>query len=121
MMAKLSDLVAERDRAVRPTQWGIWKLVASDYELVAIDSELGKIYSLDLEDFTDSAMVLNDIFQVRAKTWANDKVVYDLLQAIQDIFDPQSTLCGFGDSKMIDDPCAVVDWYSSHREEDSNH
>ncbi len=121
MMEKLSDLVAERDRAIRTMQWGIWKLVADDYELVAIDPELGQIYAVDLEEFTDSAMVLNSIFQVRAKTWANDKIIFDLLCAIQDVFDPQSTLCGFGQSGEIEDPCAVVDWYSNHNTDSNNH
>lgn len=120
MMQKLSDLVAERDQSVRQMRWGMWKLVARDYELVAIDKDLGQIYAVDLEDFTDSAMVLNIIFQVRAKTWANEQVVFDLLHAIQDIFDPQSSLCGFGESGEIEDPCAVVDWYAAQGTEDAH-
>jgi len=111
MMSSVSELIAERARAIIPTQWGMWKLDGEAYELVAIDPELGQIYAVDLEEFTDSARVLNAIFQVRAKTWANATVVFDLLQAIQHIFTPQATLCSFGDSAEIEDPCALVDFY----------
>jgi len=56
-------------------------------------------YEIDLERCTSSAQVLDWIFQINAKTWADDFCVADLVHAFRVTLDPQRTLCSFGREK----------------------
>lgn len=58
-------------------------------------------YEIDLEGITESATMLDWIFQLRKKHWVTNEVIGDLISAFQDIFDPQLTLCGSGEGKTI--------------------
>lgn len=77
-------------------KWGNWHLDAKRLCLVHPD------YEIDLEDISDSARMLDWIFQIEAKAWATDKDIADLVSAIQTIFDPQASLCSGGISKTIE-------------------
>jgi hypothetical protein len=79
-------------------KWGGWRLDATTMELV-LDQEH---YRVDLERIDDSAQMLDWIFQLRMKGWSTNEIMGDLLTAFQDIFRPQSTLCGGGASHTID-------------------
>jgi hypothetical protein len=50
-------------------------------------------YEIDLERVRDSAALLDWIFQIQKKLWASARVVKDLLNAFDSIFDPQANLC----------------------------
>jgi hypothetical protein len=64
---------------------------------------IGK-YELDLEQVSDSAGLLDMLFQVARKGWATARVTRDLLSAIESIFRPQRNLCSGGCSKTISSP-----------------
>jgi hypothetical protein len=71
------------------TIWGNWRLETA---------------SLELMHATDEYQILDWIFQINKKP----REVYpaqdlaDLLQALQDILDPQANLCGGGAGKRLD-------------------
>ena len=51
-------------------------------------------YEIDLERIRDSAALADWIFQIREKAWATSRVLRDLLNALDDVIDPQANLCG---------------------------
>jgi len=77
-------------------QWGEWRLQAENLTLQHPH------YEIDLENISDSAKMLDWIFQLEHKTWATEKVLADLLSAFDDIFKPQANLCSMGGSKTIE-------------------
>ena len=83
-----------RQRVLKHTRWGAWVVDAEALVLV-LTGEHGP-YEIDLESITDSARMLDWIFQIRMKTWSTNNIVGDLINAFQDIFHPQGTLCGPG-------------------------
>ena len=48
--------------------------------------------------------MLDFIIQVQQKTWSIPTIVDRLIEAFNDIFQPQATLCSFGKDKRIDAP-----------------
>ena len=72
---------------------------------------LGK-YEIDIERIPYSAAMLDWIYQVNKKVWASARTMKDLLNAFEDIFDPQANLCscslGGGSGKAIKDPRAFL-------------
>ena len=82
------------------TIWGNWRLDSSNLALVHAADK----YPIDLERMNSAAQMLDWIFQVNKKA----REVYpaqdlaDLLQALQDILDPQANLCGGGARKRLD-------------------
>jgi hypothetical protein len=54
-------------------------------------------YEIDVETWTTSAQVLDWIFQIHAKGW--EDAAPALLDAMEDIIDPQANLCSFGQEK----------------------
>lgn len=75
-----------------------WKLDKSNWTLLHI----GTHYEIDLETITTSAQLADWIFQVSRKTWATTEDRSDLLEAFQEILNPQETLCPFGMSRELD-------------------
>jgi hypothetical protein len=75
--------------------WGSWTLNARHLRL---DHEF---YEVDLEKIGSSASMLDGIYQIKRKTWADQTVMYDLLSALHDIFDPQATMCSFCDGESL--------------------
>jgi hypothetical protein len=61
-------------------------------------------YECDLERIRQSSNLLDFIFQVRGKAWATSAVMRDLIEAIDDIIQPQASLCSGGGHKVIADP-----------------
>jgi hypothetical protein len=82
------------------TIWGNWRLETASLELMHATDE----YRIDLERMNSAAQILDWIFQINKKP----REVYpaqdlaDLLQALQDILDPQANLCGGGAGKRLD-------------------
>lgn len=58
-------------------------------------------YEIDLESITCSSQMLDWIFQLKTKEWADENVMFDLLTAFNKIFWPQNSLCSFGSDKHI--------------------
>jgi hypothetical protein len=61
-------------------------------------------YEIDIERIRDSAAMLDWIFQIRRKGWATARVMRDLIEALNDIFEPQANLCSAGCNKRIGNP-----------------
>ena len=59
-------------------------------------------YEIDLEEMTCSAKMLDCIFQISAKGWASIDDLGQLLKALDEIFNPQATLCSFGVDHELD-------------------
>jgi hypothetical protein len=86
------------------TTWGDWTLDTPDSVLV-LDTKIEGMrhhYEIELWKISDSAHMLDWIFQIRMKTWVTNDVMGDLLSAFQDIFRPQTFLCGAGHDKKLD-------------------
>jgi hypothetical protein len=73
-------------------RWGSWKLEADD--VLLLEHESG--YLVRLDEMTTSAQVLDWIMQVAGKSWSAGGAIDGLLAAIDDIVDPQATLCSGG-------------------------
>ena len=87
--------------------WGDWSLDIKNMALVYIFENIE--YDIPLDRCNSSAQILDWIYQVYGKSWANPKVVCDLLKAFNDIAPVQQTFCSFGverakreDFKMIE-------------------
>ena len=82
------------------TRWGGWHLDANTRTLI-LDSG-GHHREIPIDEMTDSAHMLDTIFHLSAKSWATNEIRGDLLRALQDLFNPQATLCSGGHDKKID-------------------
>jgi hypothetical protein len=82
------------------SKWGEWTL---DAKSLTLDLQSDRhSYQIGLETITDSAQMLDWVFQIRRKRWATNDIVGDLINAFEDIFSPQGCLCGMGVGKTID-------------------
>ena len=82
--------------------WGNWTLeITGDVPWLALKAKEGS-YEIDLHRIDGSAEMLDWIFQLRMKAWVTNDIIGDLTSAFQDIFRPQSTLCGAGIDKKLD-------------------
>lgn len=90
----LQWVIKKRDR----TEWGCWRYHPHNLTLECAD----KSYAIDLGRCCTSSEVLDAIFQIRGKTWATPIIKSDLLDAINDLLNPQGALCSFGDNIRID-------------------
>lgn len=53
-------------------------------------------YEVDLDCCTTSAQVLDRVCQIAGKTWADDATLAGLVRALNDVLQPQATLCSLG-------------------------
>jgi hypothetical protein len=74
-------------------RWGRWKLRITERCLEHYRHPSQMPYQVSLDEIHDSASMLDWIFQVSCKSWTTYKDISDLISALDDIFDPQSTLC----------------------------
>jgi hypothetical protein len=61
-------------------------------------------YECDLERMCTPARLLDFIFQVRGSIWGIKGGIQDLVNALDDILYPQSSLCSYGIGKTISNP-----------------
>ena len=59
-------------------------------------------YEIDLEDCNTSGQILDWICQVSQKTWCTPADAGQLVQALNDLLDPQAHVCGCGGEKRFD-------------------
>jgi hypothetical protein len=83
-------------------RWGNWELDTNLLVLIYRGRQGHNEYEIDLEKIDGSAEMLDWIFQLNSKSWVSRKDMGDLVQAFDDIFTPQSTLCGQGIDKKLD-------------------
>lgn len=83
------------------TRWGRWWFAADTHSLVLEGERGSEEYAIARDEITDSAHMLDWIFQLRMKTWVTNDIIGDLTSAFQDIFRPQATLCGGGVNKRL--------------------
>ena len=77
-----------------------WYVHAELLALYLGDPQTGAwAYEIDLERCRTSAQVLDWIMQVASKIWATDAVIAGLVRALNDVLDPQATLCSFGQER----------------------
>ena len=56
-------------------------------------------YTVSLKDCTSSAAILDWIFQIQQKTWADNGTMMGLLQAFEDVLHPQENFCSLGEER----------------------
>ena len=81
---------------------------------ITSDDKKKWFYSVELEKCTDSAQILDYIFQIANKTWCSPQILYDLIQEIEkacrEIHSEaaQGVFCPFGENQE-------VKWKKKHR------
>jgi hypothetical protein len=88
----------DKPRPKHGDTWGNWQYDAK----VMVLTYLPEDYEIDLEQCTTSAKTMDRIFQLCNKTWLSAKDGGDMLQALNDLLDPQANLCSFGQDKKFD-------------------
>ena len=83
------------------TNWGVWSFDASRLALV-LELAGSPKHSIDLRHMTSSACLLDSIFEVHEKEWANKEIVGDLIAAFQDLFDPRVSVCSNREPRTFD-------------------
>lgn len=78
--------------------WGNWTF---DPKILTL-THSQENYEIDLEEIHSSAAILDWIFQVHMKSWADAGAVNDLLQALDDILKPQANYCSFEQDMRAD-------------------
>jgi hypothetical protein len=53
-------------------------------------------YEIDLDEITSSAVMLDFIFQINSKKWGKGHCIADLIEALDDVLDPQANYCSMG-------------------------
>jgi hypothetical protein len=70
-------------------RWGSWEFNPKNLTLTHSTER----YEIDLEDIHSSAAILDWIFQIKHKGWADSTTMYDLVRAFDDILGPQANYC----------------------------
>lgn len=84
--------------------YGPWELIRKDLLLTHKKAK----YNVHLDDCKTSAAVLDWIFQIHMKEWADSDTIVGLLDALRDTIDPQATLCSSGIEKGPIDPKKII-------------
>lgn len=118
-MAKLTIMTAaemskqydeQRRRLMANPKWGSWYLDRGTFELV--NKKRG--YPIDLDDCTDSAQILDWIYQVFQKGWSKGEME-DLLRAFRDILNPQKNFCSLGKNHERKPRVVAKEWLKPKR------
>jgi hypothetical protein len=81
--------------AKKNTRWGRWRLrKKTNVLLLYVDRRVQ--YLVDLDQMKTSAQCLDWIFQASNKVWMTTEDRGNLIEAIQELIDPQATLCSWG-------------------------
>lgn len=78
------------------TEFGKWTF---DRSLNVLFNREPYRYEIDLDECTSAEAILDWIFQVANKAWADAETVRDLLTAIETLLEPQRTFCGGAKAK----------------------
>ena len=78
--------------------WGNWVLEPKNLTL----AHSSEGYEIDFERIHSSAAILDWIFQIQQKPWADARTMHDLLRALDDILRPQANYCSDEQDKRTD-------------------
>jgi hypothetical protein len=98
MRQPLAGAVPAHPRGRPPKHWGDWKFNRST---LVLNNKKAPWYTIDLGRVRTSAQMLDWIFQLYPKVWITPQDIHDLLLALDDLFDPQSSLCSWGTDKRL--------------------
>ena len=79
-------------------RWGYWEFDEKHLTLTHADAG----YQIDLARIHSSAAILDWIFQILGKVWADASTMHDLLRAFRDILQPQKNYCPWEADKRAD-------------------
>ena len=85
------------------TRWGDWSYDKKRCVLMYRPKD----YNVDLKECRNSAEVLNWVLEVNDKNWMTPEGLWDFVQAITALLNPQLNICSAGVDKVVD-PCALV-------------
>ena len=90
-------------------QWGYWIFRSTTLVLELQTERGGWAYEVDLQRINSTAEMLDWIFQLNHKNRCDDSIygnenhdlIGDLIQAFDDIFEPQANCCSWGNEKKF--------------------
>jgi len=80
-------------------KWGNWIYDSKTNHLCYYKGK-ACIYPINLNNKNTNSKILDLIFQINTKNWSKD-AMHDLIQALNDIFQPQAHCCSFGQNKTF--------------------
>lgn len=83
-------------------RWGNWQFDSEGLTLDYQDGYESHWYEVSLRRITSSSEMLDWIFQASGKAWISRKDMGDLVAALEDLFNPQATLCSCGRDKNLE-------------------
>lgn len=89
--------------------WGNWKYFSSYYCLEYTGKQGNTGYWIDLTTLIDSAHILDWIYQLFNKNWITPEDIWNLLAALNDIFEIQGNVCSFGENRDSFNPMAYLE------------
>ena len=95
-------------------RWGNWEFAADTLHLLYKQPGGREQYNIPLRGISDSAEMLDWVFQVRMKTWISSKDIGDLVQAFDDLLEPQATLCGQGVNQKLNPGAYINERMKAH-------
>jgi hypothetical protein len=78
--------------------WGPWWYNAHN---LTLECGTWECYYVDLERCGSAGQTLDWIFQIAGKNWATAEVIGHLVEALDDLLEPQANLCSFGSNKTM--------------------
>lgn len=78
---------------------GQWKVDKAG-SIYCVKPESGE-YWISIDRLTDSAAILDFIAQVSQKTWADSKLIGDLVKLLDEVIGLQGSVCGNGVNKTL--------------------
>ena len=79
----------DEEEKKKGNRWGEWIF---DRDLMTL-TNVKHDYEIDLEEISNSAQILDWLYQVFNKGWGNPLAIYHLLEAFEDLLSPQSNYC----------------------------
>jgi hypothetical protein len=76
--------------------WGGWRFIEDARVLELHDSAGRLVHEVNLDRCRTSAEVCDWVFQIVGKSWVTDAIIAGLVRALDELLQPQATLCSFG-------------------------
>ena len=89
MKTSEKELKANLDQA----RFGRWRFDPEQSTLSCRAGLSDHQYYIPLAQLTNSAQILDWLCQIQSKRWASPEIVWDLIEAIVFLIDPQSHIC----------------------------
>jgi hypothetical protein len=100
-MKQYKNLISIHEKKGSPNDtWGNWSFCINTYRLTYWHHDI-IVYPIDLTTKDTNSKLLDLIFQVGKKPWAY-RAMADLIDALNEVFDPQVFCCSRGENKKFD-------------------